>query len=145
ILSIDPGVVRYRVAKVRLTVVVATGPHQVEGVGAGERSREPHDAGVVLSRCLEGSGEGIPDVGLVRWPPGHDVEAVVDALSLVADRDEQLIAPDRAAQVEAELGPAAVWDGEAGVRSQAFPLGQGARPEARGLAIATDGSVEFVA
>src|SRR5207253_6352786 len=72
ILGLDPGVVRYLVAEVRLTVVVATGPHRVERVGAAERRREPHHAGVVLRGRLEGPAVGVRDVGPVRRPQVHD-------------------------------------------------------------------------
>src|SRR5207245_4591542 len=119
----DTRVVRARPTEVRLAVVVATGPHQVEAVGAAERRREAHDAGVVLGRCLEGSGEGVPDDGVVRRSPGQDGDAVVDALTFVADGEEQLVASDRAAQVEAELGAGVVRDREGGrVRGATLPL-----------------------
>src|SRR6266496_1519281 len=103
-----------------------------------------HDDGVVLGRRLERPGERVPERRLFGWTHGYDVEAVVDALSLVAHREKQLVALDRAAQVEAELGTAVVRDGQRGVRGQVFPLGQVERPEGCGLDIAEDRAVELI-
>ena len=113
-------------------------------MGAAERG-EPHHAGVILGRRLEGSGEGVPDGRLVGRPSGHDGDAVVDALPLVAGGEEQLITPERAAQVEAELGAGVVWNREGGgVGGPTLPLDQIERLEGIALAVAEDRAVELV-
>src|SRR5438067_11044630 len=147
ILGLDPGVMRTDraearpTAKIRLAVLVASRPGRVERMGTAGDRREPRHAGMVLGRCLERPGDSVEDAGLGR----HDVDAVVDALPLVADGEEQLVALYRASQVKAELGAGVVRDKEGrGVRGPTLPLDQVERLERVGLPIAEDGAVEFV-
>ena len=107
-------------------------------------SREPHHRGVILGRRLEGAGGRVPFCGVRGRPPGHDVDAVVDALPLVAHSEEQLVALDGAADVEAELRAVVVRDHKGRVCGQFLALRQVERLEGVGLAVAEQGAVEFV-